>query len=116
MKIILLLFMCVAICTISFSQAILKGKLIDSIAKTPLSLATITVFKASDTAIITYRLSNPEGEFKIPGLPFNVNCRVVVSYSGYGGFRKEFTIQNDQPVLDLGNVYLSPVSKAMEEV
>jgi hypothetical protein len=116
MKIILLLFMCVAICTTSFSQATLKGKLIDSTAKIPLGLATATVFKASDTAIITYRLSNPEGDFKIPGLPFDVKCRVVVSYSGYIGYRKEFTVRSDQPVLDLGTVYMSPASVAMQEV
>ena len=116
MKIILLLFMCVAICTTSFSQATLKGKLIDSTAKIPLGLATVTVFKASDTAIITYRLSNPEGDFKIPGLPFDVKCRVVVSYSGYIGYRKEFTVRSDQPVLNLGTVYMSPASVAMQEV
>lgn len=116
MRIILLLFMCVAICTTSFSQATLKGKLIDSTAKIPLGLATVTVFKASDTAIITYRLSNPEGDFKIPGLPFDVKCRVVVSYSGYIGYRKEFTVRSDQPVLDLGTVYMSPASVAMQEV
>ena len=116
MKIILLLFMCVAICTTSFSQATLKGKLIDSTAKIPLGLATVTVFKASDTAIITYRLSNPEGDFKIPGLPFDVKCRVVVSYSGYIGYRKEFTVRSDQPVLELGTVYMSPASVAMQEV
>jgi hypothetical protein len=116
MKIILLLFMCVAICITSFSQATLKGKLIDSAAKTPLGLATVTVFKASDTAIITYRLSNPEGDFKIPGLPFDMKCRVVVSYSGYIGYRKEFTVRSDQAVLDLGTVYMSPASVAMQEV
>ena len=108
--------MCVAICTTSFSQATLKGKLIDSTAKIPLGLATVTVFKASDTAIITYRLSNSEGDFKIPGLPFDVQCRVVVSYSGYIGYRKEFTVRSDQPVLDLGTVYMSPASVAMQEV
>lgn len=116
MKIILLLFMWVVICTTSFSQATLKGKLTDSAAKTPLGLATVTVFKAFDTAIITYRLSNPEGDFKIPGLPFDVKCRVVVSYSGYMGYRKEFTVRSDQPVLDLGTVYMSPASVAMQEV
>ncbi|MGC4100755.1 outer membrane beta-barrel protein [Ferruginibacter sp.] len=116
MKNILLPFLCVTLCTTAFSQATLKGKLIDSTAKTPLSLATVTVFKAADTAIITYRLSNPDGDFKIPGLPFDVKCRVVVSFSGYLGYRKEFTVSSDQPVVDLGNVYLSPVSSTMQEV
>src|SRR5689334_1482123 len=116
MKNILMLFMCTVLCTTAISQATLKGKLVDSTAKTALGLATVTVFKAADTAIITYRLSNPDGDFKIPGLPFDVNCRVVVSYSGYIGYRKEFTLKSDQPVLDLGNVYMSPATVAMQEV
>jgi Carboxypeptidase regulatory-like domain len=116
MKNILLVFMCAAMCTTAFSQATLKGKLIDSTAKTALGLATVTVFKAADTAIITYRLSNAEGDFKIPGLPFDVHCRVVVSYSGYSGYRKEFTLTSEQPVLDLGNIYLLPATAAMQEV
>src|SRR6478752_9276762 len=86
----------------------ISGKLQDSASRKALAFATVTVFKASDTAIITYRLSNPEGDFKIPGLPFDVKCRVLVSYSGYIGYRKEFTVRSDQPVLDLGTVYMSP--------
>ena len=38
-----------------------------------------------------YRLSTPDGDFKVPGLPFDLNCRVVISFSGYGVYRKEFT-------------------------
>ena len=75
-----------------FAQGTLKGKLTDSTAKTPLALATVTVFKAADTSIITYRLSNSDGEFKVPGLPFNINCRMVVSFNGYSSYRKEFVL------------------------
>lgn len=100
----------------ALSQGTLKGKLIDSAAKTPIGLATVTVFKATDTSIITYRLSNPEGEFKVPGIPAGLACRVVVSYSGYGVFRKEFTITEDNPLLDLGSIAMSPVSKSLDEV
>jgi hypothetical protein len=97
------------------AQGTLKGKLIDSVSKNPLGLATITVFKASDTTLITYRLSNPEGEFKVPGLPLNLGCRVVISFSGYDAFRKEFTLTDNTP-LDLGTVKMFPVSKSLDEV
>ncbi|GAB2813816.1 outer membrane beta-barrel protein [Ferruginibacter profundus] len=100
----------------SFAQGTLKGKLVDSTAKTPLGLATVTVFKAADTAIITYRLSNPEGEFKIPGIPFDVNCRVVVSFNGYSGYRKEFTLKAAEPAIDLGTITMTASSKTMDEV
>jgi hypothetical protein len=57
----------------------LKGKITDSAHTKPLGFATVTVFKAADTAIITYRLSTPEGDFKVPGIPLDINCRVVIS-------------------------------------
>jgi hypothetical protein len=98
------------------AQGTIKGKLVDSAAKTPVALATVTVFKAADTSIITYRLSTPEGEFKVPGLPSGIACRVVVSFSGYGVFRKEFTLAADNPVLDLGTIPMAPVSKSLDEV
>ncbi len=100
----------------SFAQGTLKGKLIDSTAKTPLGLATVTVFKAADTVIITYRLSNPQGEFKIPGIPFDINCRMVVSFNGYGGYRKEFTLKATEPLIDLGTISMTASSKTMDEV
>jgi hypothetical protein len=97
------------------AQGTIRGKLVDSTSKNPLGLATVTVFKANDTALITYRLSNPEGEFKVPGLPLNLPCRVVISFSGYDAFRKEFTLTNDVP-LDFGDVKMNPVSKTLDEV
>ena len=100
----------------SFAQGTLKGKLTDSTAKTPLGYATITVFKAADTAIITYRLSSPDGEFKVPGLPVGLNCRAVISFSGYSVYRKEFTLASDQPILDLGTIYMTPAATSLDEV
>src|SRR5215210_6204913 len=97
------------------AQGIIKGKLIDSASKNPLGLATVTVFKASDTVLITYRLSTPEGEFKVSGIPLNLNCRVIISYSGYDAFRKEFILSNDSP-LDMGTISLSPRSGTLDEI
>ncbi len=117
MKNILLVFAgCICLYTSTIAQGTIKGKLVDSAAKTPLSLATVTIFKAADTAIITYRLSNNEGEFKVPGIPINVNCRMVVSFNGYGVYRKEFIIQSNEQVIDLGTVSLTATSKTMDEV
>lgn len=113
----LLLILSVTLLSLSaFSQGSLKGKLLDSLNKQPLSLATVTVFKAADTAIITYRLSSPEGDFRIPNLPLGTPCRVVVSFSGYSIYRHEFTPTSDTPVVDLGSIYLVPDAKSLDEV
>src|SRR5215213_3130002 len=114
-RIIFLVIVMLFGCTALFAQGTIRGKLIDTASKSPLALATVTVFKASDTVLITYRLSNPEGEFKVPGIPLNVECRVIISYSGYDAYRKEFTLTNDTP-LDLGTIGLGGSSKTLEEV
>jgi hypothetical protein len=97
------------------AQGSIKGKLMDTASKQPLGFATITVFKANDTALITYRLSNPDGDFKVPGLPLNLGCRVVISYSGYQAYRKEFTLTNET-LLDLGTIPMLPSSQSLDEV
>jgi hypothetical protein len=113
-KLAVFLFL-LAISATAFAQGTIKGKLVDSSGKNPLGLATVTVFKAADTALITYRLSNPEGEFKVTGIPFNVACRVVISYSGFDAFRKEFTLTSEAPV-EMGNITMYPSSKSLDEI
>lgn len=115
-KIFLLTAVLCCLTGLAFAQGTLKGRIIDSTNKQPLSLATVTVFKAADTAIITYRLSDPEGNFKVPGIPFDLNCRVVISFSGFSIFRKEFTISAGEATTDIGNVYMLPDAKSLDEV
>lgn len=98
------------------SQGTVKGKIVDSANKQPLALATVTVFKASDTALVTYRLSTPEGEFKVPGLPLDVELRAVISFSGYQVYRKTFTLTAGKDVLDIDTLVLAPDSKSLDEV
>jgi hypothetical protein len=101
--------------TAAHSQGTIKGTLFDSVAKAPLALATVTVFGAKDTSLVTYRLSNAEGEFKVPGLPIKKELRVVISFSGYSAFRHEFILQNDE-TLHLDSIFLHPVSKELDEI
>lgn len=94
----------------------ITGRVIDSSSKKPLGLATVTVFKAMDTSIVTYRLSSESGEFKVPGLPLNVLLRFIVSYSGHSAYRKEFTLTESKNQLHFDDVVLVPVSNELEEV
>ncbi len=47
---------------------------------------------------------------------FDVNCRVIISFSGYGIYRKEFTLTAGQPQLDLGEISMSNNAKSLDEV
>lgn len=113
----LLLVLCFITTTVAvIAQGSIKGKLVDSTGKQNLALATVTVFNAKDTSIITYRLSDPQGEFKVPGLPLNVLCRVVISFSGYRVIRKEFELTASQSQLDLGTFKMYHDAQSLEEV
>jgi hypothetical protein len=98
------------------TKGTIKGKLVDSAGKQVLPLATITIFKAADTAIVTYRLSDPQGEFKVPGLPLNIGLRAVITFSGYSVFRKEFQLTPEQPQLDMGAVNMMTNTTSLDEV
>lgn len=97
-------------------QGTLKGKLFDSVSKQALPLATITVFRAKDTSIVTYRLSDPQGMFKVPGLPFGTELRAIVTSSGYKVYRKEFTLSNTSPDLDLGIINMTGDTSELDQV
>jgi hypothetical protein len=97
------------------AQGSIRGKIIDSSSRAPLSLATVTVFKAADTALITYRISTPDGEFKVNGLPLNSSCRVVISYSGYDVYRRVFTLTSSEQ-LDMGTIPMTTSSGTLDEV
>ncbi|RYY13284.1 MAG: TonB-dependent receptor, partial [Chitinophagaceae bacterium] len=98
------------------AQGTITGQLSDSVTKQQLSLATVTVFKAKDTAIITYRLSDGTGSFKVPGIPLDLLTRVVITFSGYRSFRQEFTLTKEQNTLDLGNIKLVNDPSSLDEV
>ena len=106
--------LCLVVSTHSLAQGSIKGRLYDSAAKQPLSLATVTVFKAIDTSIITYRLSDPAGNFRVPSLPQGINLRAVITSSGYKVFRREFMLENGQQ-LDLGTINLATDTTELDE-
>lgn len=86
----------------------ITGKLIDSASKQPMNLATVSVFKAADTVLVTYRLSTETGEFKVSGLPLDIDLRVIISYSGYAVTRKEFKLSKDAIAFDAGTIVMAP--------
>ncbi|MBV9987339.1 MAG: outer membrane beta-barrel protein [Chitinophagaceae bacterium] len=97
-------------------QGAATGKITDGAARKGLALATITIFRAKDTSIVTYRLSTETGEFKVPGLPFNLPLRLMVTFSGYEPLRKDFTLTDREPSANFGELALIHTSKQLDEV
>lgn len=97
-------------------QGSVSGVLTDLDTKKPLYLSTVTVYNAADTSVITYRLSDKDGLFKVPGLPLNKPLRAVVSFSGYDVVRKDFTLTEQNSHLQLDSILMQPNSKSLDEI
>ncbi len=102
----------------SFCQTsqIIKGVIYDSTTNSVLVFATVTVFKSSDTSIVSYRLTNPDGEFKVPNLPLNTPLYALITHTGHKIIRLEFTLTSTVPKIDFGNIYLHPDFTPLENV
>ncbi|NCI45639.1 outer membrane beta-barrel protein [Sediminibacterium soli] len=94
----------------------ITGFVKDSGSAKTLGLATVTIFKAKDTSIVTYRLSNPEGEFKVGGLPLNLPLRMIITFSGYQPLRKEFLLTAEHPNRNMDTVKMTATTQQLDEV
>ncbi|WP_447641405.1 MULTISPECIES: outer membrane beta-barrel protein [Chitinophagaceae] len=112
------LFLCMSMAIVLLGRGqsgMLQGKVLGTDRK-PVALATVTVFVAQDTTLITYRMSNDNGEFKIPNLPLNKELRVLATYAGYDAFRQNFVLNDSNPVFHIDSVLLVPTTKDLDEV
>jgi hypothetical protein len=116
MKYLFILAALTAAVSLSAQTGTITGKITDSVGKKNLALATVTIFRAKDTSIVTYRLSTETGEFKVPGLPLGLPLRLLVTYSGYDAFRKDFILTEKEPLIQLGKLILTNTTKQLDEV
>jgi hypothetical protein len=99
-----LCFLLVSVLTAFCQNGKLSGSVTDAETKTPLELATVTVF-SQDSNIVAYSLSDKLGKFTIEKLPLRKSLLISVTYTGYAGYNK--TIQLDVARTDTISVSLS---------
>jgi hypothetical protein len=92
-----------------------KGKVVDSSKKESLGEATITVVKAKDSSVVTFTVAKPDGTFDIKDLAAGM-YRILVSFSGYELYSKNFMVSPDFPNINLNTIYLLPKSTLLQAV
>ncbi|MES2416550.1 MAG: hypothetical protein V4541_00090 [Bacteroidota bacterium] len=93
-----------------------KGILRDTVHLYVLKSATVSVYKAADSTLLNYQVSNNYGEFSFKNLPTAVLLRVEVSNVGYQTFNRNFTISAPANFLDLKTLSISPRDITLKEV
>ncbi|MES1218173.1 MAG: TonB-dependent receptor, partial [Bacteroidota bacterium] len=93
----------------------IKGKLIDTTAKQPISDATVSVTNAKDSSLASFTLSDKQGGFEIKGLDSG-SYRLVISHQGYMETKQSFSISRLNKTIDLGNLAIPKEYKTLEGV
>lgn len=110
----LFIFLIAGSFVLNAQNGFVEGSIKDA-QKQALAFATVTIFKAADTTVVNYKLTDPNGKFKITQLPLNVDLRVLVSFTGYEAYRKNFTLTQEAASLSLGDIELSVAADILED-
>ncbi|MCZ2223909.1 MAG: outer membrane beta-barrel protein [Chitinophagales bacterium] len=94
---------------------LLKGKLIDTVTKQSLKDASITILSPKDSTVEAFSLAKNDGSFEVKGFPMGTYL-IQISFSGYEHYFKTITFNKQNPITDLGNIYLKPAASELEGV
>lgn len=114
-----IVFILLHVSFLTFSQqsniGTISGLVKDSATKKGLSLATVSVFKLTDSSIVSFKLCDDKGGFEIRNIPLNQNLKIITTFEGYEVDRREvrLTASTNYPI---GTILLMPTSKSLDEV
>jgi hypothetical protein len=97
-------------------MATLKGVVSDSILNQPLEAATIAIYAQRDSSLLTYTVSDKNGQFEIKKMPALSKLKIVISFNGYYALTRIVSIPANQQQLDLGNNKLVKSYTELDEV
>ncbi len=106
---------CNKLCSQDLNLGSVSGVVKDSATKKGLSLATVSVFKLTDSSIVSFKLCDDKGGFEIRNIPLNQPLKIVTTFEGYEVDRREvrLTAPANYPI---GTIFLKPTSKSLDEV
>jgi hypothetical protein len=92
----------------------ISGKLITSDTNLPLESATVYLERVKDSSVVTYTISNAEGEFLLENSTYDESLNLFISYVGYETFFKNISI--DKKEIDLKTIVMSVDDNQLGEV
>ncbi len=111
-----LVFMCIAAALRAQQvSGSVKGKLMDTAGKQPLTQATVSAVSMKDSSLSNFSLSNKLGQFEIKDLDPG-DYKLIISHAGYETTKKTFSVTASQKDVDLGTLIISKEYKLLQGV
>jgi hypothetical protein len=93
-----------------------KGIARDTAQNYVLQSATVSVYKAADSTLLSYQVTNNYGEFSFKNLPVDLPLRLEISHLGYMTARKDFKIPSDKNTVNLQTIIVNRKDIMLDDV
>ncbi|MGB3776583.1 MAG: carboxypeptidase-like regulatory domain-containing protein, partial [Leeuwenhoekiella sp.] len=104
-KLLLLLFLACGFQMVQAQDFNISGRLIDSKNKTPLEAATVVIETVKDSSMITYTITDNQGNFKLEGKSYQNVANLYVTFVGYAAYSKQINFEEGTTIA-LGDIPL----------
>lgn len=117
MRILTLVFclLLVSLSAISQRNGKVSAVVYDSIARSPIPGATVTVVAKKDSSLISFGMTDNQGRFQLTGIP-DGEFRLLLTHVNYHNRNIYFTISENSRTAELGSVRMDDRTQVLEEV
>lgn len=92
----------------------ISGTIISQETEEPLEAATIYLEREKDSLLVTYTISDRNGQFVLKGRTNEDSLSLYISYLGYAALKKKITLDNE--VIKLDNLGLIVADNSLNEI
>lgn len=91
-----------------------KGTAFDTLSKQPVASATVTVLDKKDSSLVTFTMTDNQGNFELRGIP-NGEYRLLITHVNYHNSNNYFSISDNSRNAELGSITMNDLVKVLAE-
>ncbi len=115
MKNFCFLLLCLFSLNLSAQTFEISGKVIETGTNTPLEAATVYVENPADSTLVSYTISESNGDFIIKGNTISSNLDLFISFTGYQVHKQSVSLANMRN-LNLGSLSMNVADNELDEI
>ncbi|MGM1055019.1 MAG: outer membrane beta-barrel protein [Bacteroidota bacterium] len=115
MKSVFFLFTCFFAFQLAAQDFKISGKILNKESNEPLEAATIYVEKAIDSSLVSYTISEKDGDFVLSGNSSAKKMNLFISFTGFQTYRQSVSLE-ENTTYALGTIQMETQDNTLDEV
>ena len=93
----------------------IRGRIVDSAAVQPVAGATVSLLQAADSSLVTFTVSNKNGQFEFKGIASGA-YKLVIAHQSLESFQQLLAVTAENRSIDLSDLKIAPKVKTLTGV